>query len=466
MKNKIFITTAIDYANDVIHVGHAYQKVLADALARFFRLTGREVFFLTGTDEHGANIEKKAKENNKKVQEYVDSVSGQDKEQIAALGVVPDRFIRTTDADHKEVVKDFWNKIYAKGEIYSKSFEGMYCMSCEAFKNGDEIVDGCCDVHKNLKLVEHKENNYFFQWSKYQSFLTEWFKKNPQFVLPEGKYKEMKSFLAAGVEDISISRQNVSWGIPVPNDPAQVIYVWFDALISYYTAGTKTGFWDDDVTIIHVLGKDNLRWHALLWPAMLQAADLKLPDIVYAHSFININGQKVSKTLGNIIRPTELVDEFGTDAVRYFFLKRGPLDDDVDISLDKIKEVYNADLANGLGNLVQRVSKICQSIDYANKNTAGLTLSPEVATKIENFKINEVIEDIQARIGAENRFIENEKLWQKTGEALEKDLDRCITNIRQIVYDLSPVIPTIAVEIEKRLSGQVVCGEPLFARIK
>lgn len=466
MKDKILITTAIDYANGVIHIGHAYQKVLADVFTRFFRLMGKRVFFLTGTDEHGANIERAAKQNNREVKEYVDWISGEDRKQIDALGVVYDRFIRTTDDDHKETVKIFWNKIFSRGFIYSKLFEGKYCLSCEAFKSDSEAVDGCCDVHHGLKLVEQEENNYFFKWSEFQGFLVDFFKSHPHFVLPESKYKEMTSFLSAGVEDISISRQKINWGIPVPNDPSQIIYVWFDALINYYTAGMPTGFWDNDTTIIHILGKDNLRWHALLWPAMLQAAGLKLPDIVYAHGFINIDGQKVSKTLGNIIRPTELVEKFGADSVRYFLLKRGPLIEDIGISLEKIKEVYNADLANGLGNLVQRVSKICQSINYQNKNFEIPRFSEKIITQVEEFKINEIIEDVQEQVAEENRFIDREKIWQKTGDDLNKALERCVTNIRQIAYNLGPVMPKVAEEIEKRFVNKTICGEPLFLRMK
>ena len=205
MKNKILITTAIDYANDVIHIGHAYQKVLADALARFFRLSGKEVFFLTGTDEHGANIERVAAEKKQPVKSYVDFVSEEDKKQLVALNVVYDRFIRTTDDDHKQVVAEFWGKVNTKGDIYSKHFEGLYCLSCEAFKSGDEIANGRCAVHQTKDLVPHREENYFFKWSNYQKFLEKFFKKNPRFVLPENRYNEMLNFLKNGVEDISIS---------------------------------------------------------------------------------------------------------------------------------------------------------------------------------------------------------------------------------------------------------------------
>ncbi len=466
MKDKILITTAIDYANDVIHIGHAYQKVLADAFARYYRILGKKVFFVTGTDEHGANIEKAAKTNGKEVKEYVDYVSCEDKKQIDSLGVECDRFIRTTDCDHKESVNKIWQTIFDGGDIYKKSFTGLYCLSCESFKTESEITDEFCNIHRTLKLTKQKEENYFFKWSNYQKFLEDFFQKNKNFVLPQNKYNEMFNFLKSGIEDISISRQNINWGIKVPGDETQVIYVWFDALINYYTAGIKEGFWDDDTTIIHFLGKDNLRWHSLLWPAMLESAGLKLPDIVYSHDFINIDGQKISKTLGNIIRPSELVEEFDVNSIRYFLLKRGPLYDDVDISKEKIKEVNNSDLANGLGNLVQRVTKICEKIDYTNKNPYLNSFSSKVLEHFDNFRLDLCLEYIQEKITEENRFIESEKLWAKEGSELPKDLDRCVENIRQIAFDLQPFIPQASNEIKKRLGEKIIFGEPLFKRIK
>ncbi|HNV96831.1 MAG TPA: methionine--tRNA ligase [bacterium] len=465
MKDKILITTAIDYANDVIHIGHAYQKVLADCFARYYRILGKQVFFVTGTDEHGANIEKIANSNGKDVKDYVDYVSSEDQKQIDSLGVKYDRFIRTTDLDHKETVNKIWKIIFDKGDVYKKSFTGLYCLSCESFKTESETENGFCNVHKTLKLTEQKEENYFFKWSNYQKFLEEFFEKNKNFVLPQNKYNEMFNFLKSGIEDISISRQNIKWGIKVPEDETQVIYVWFDALINYYTAGIKTDFWDEDTTIIHFLGKDNLRWHSLLWPAMLKSADLKIPDIVYSHDFINIDGQKISKTLGNIIRPSELVEEFDVNAIRYFLLKRGPLYDDVDISKEKIKEVNNSDLANGLGNLVQRVTKICEKINYTNTTPYPENFSEKVREHFDNFRLDLCLEYIQEKITEENRFIETEKLWNKEGEELINNLNRCIINIRQIAFDLQPFMPDISEKIKQRLGEKIFFEDPLFKKI-
>ena len=264
-----------------------------------------------------------------------------------------------------------------------------------------------------------------------------------------------------------LSLQSVKWGISVPDNPDQVIYVWFDALINYYTGAVQNGFWDDDTTIIHFIGKDNLRWHALLWPAMLEAAGIRQPDIVYSHGFINLDGQKISKTLGNVIRPRELAEEFGADGVRYFLLKRGPLYDDVDISRAKIKEVYNADLANGIGNLVQRVAKICENAGFDGTDQgAEQKFSAPVKKNFENFAVDKAGENILERITAENQFIAREKLWEKSGAELKKDLRRSVANIRQIAFDLQPFIPTAAEEILKRFFGKITAGEVLFKRIK
>lgn len=467
-KQKVFITTAIDYTNEIIHIGHAYQKVLADVFSRFYRLLGKRVFFITGTDEHGKNIEQAAEEHGLDVKKYVDNISMNDKKEIDSLNISYDRFIRTTDLDHKECVKNFWNKVFNKGDIYLKNFKGLYCLGCESFKTKSEIIDGRCELHPTKKLLEISEKNYFFKWSKYQTFLLNVLRDNQKFILPRSKYNEMVKFLDNPLEDISISRQNIKWGIPVPNDPSQIIYVWFDALINYYTAGSKEGFWNKDTYIIHFLGKDNLRWHALLWPAMLKSADLKTPDVIYAHNFLTSGGNKISKSFGNILRPTELVKEFGVDAVRYYLLKNGPLTRDADISREKVKKTYNTDLADGLGNLIQRVAKICVKVNYKSKITTKkeIKISPRIIHYFNKFRIDECIKNIQKRVTQENQYINQKKPWIQKGKDLEKTIERCVDNIRQIAYDLQLFLPTVASEIQKRFGENIIFGEPLFPKIK
>src|SRR3989344_6618525 len=355
--NKYYVTTAIDYTNNVIHIGHAYQKILADVLARYHRQIGDKTFFLTGTDEHGTTNEQAAKAAGKDPQTFVDEISAKDREQIDSLNINYDRFIRTTDPDHKKLVKEFYLKVKKNGDIYKGVYKGLYCVGCESYKTDSEIIDGKCPLHPTRELQQIEEENYFFAWSKYEDFLRKLIKKNPGFVQPEARRNEMLAFLDQGLRDIAISRQKdkVSWGIPIPDDPEHVNYVWFDALINYVSGAPD--FWPADV---HILGKDNVRWHALLWPAMLKSAGYKLPKTIYGHGFINLNGEKISKSRGNVIRPNELVKEFGVDGVRYYFIRFGPWVEDVDISVEHLREVYNADLANGLGNTVARIAKLAE----------------------------------------------------------------------------------------------------------
>lgn len=471
---KIFITTAIDYTNDVIHIGHAYQKVVADAMARYYRIVrGKEhVLFLTGTDEHGANIEAAAKKKGQSPKEFVDSIVKQDKEQWKSLGISYDIFMRTTDDSHKKIVKEFWNKSLKKGDIFKGTYTGNYCLGCESYKTDAEMVDGKCQLHPTKELQRVSEENYFFKWPNYQSFLEKLYKDNPDFVYPEGKFKEMFSFLKQGLEDFPISRK-VAWGIPVPNDPEQTIYVWFDALVNYYTAG-RQDFWDKDTEIIHILGKDNLRWHALLWPAMLESAGLRLPDKIYGHGFMNLNGQKISKSTGNLIRPQELVDQFTTEGVRYFLLKYGPATEDVDISVEKIKTVYNSELANDWGNLVSRVAKLCENSTMILDPTSQLHFTPQVGKAIEGFKIYDAIMHINHRITDLNQYINRTEPWtlstgsgQDQEEKLSKILTLAVENIRQIAFDLQPFIPESSGQILEQFSKEKITSKsPYFQRIK
>src|SRR3990170_6704367 len=289
MNKKFYITTAIDYTNDVIHVGHAYQKIMSDVLARYHRLVGDKTFFLTGTDEHGGTSEQGAKKAGKAPKEFVDEIAQKDKEQLDTLNISYDRFIRTTDKDHKKAVTDFYLKVKATGDIYKGKYKGFYCTGCESYKTLTEVIEGKCPLHPTRELEEIREENYFFRWSKYRNFLKKHILDNPNFIKPESQRKNMLGFLEQGLEDIAISRpkNKVSWGIEVPDDPGHVIYVWFDALINYISGAPD--FWPAD---LHVLGKDNVRWHTLLWPAMLKSAHHELPKTIYGHGFITLDGQK------------------------------------------------------------------------------------------------------------------------------------------------------------------------------
>lgn len=465
MGKKFYVTTAIDYTNDVIHIGHAYQKILADVLARYHRLIGVKTYFLTGTDEHGQKVERSAKEKGIEPKEFVDKIAGKDKKQWDALNISYDRFMRTTDEDHVKFSQEFYLKAKKNGDIYLKKYEGLYCEGCEGFKEESELIDGKCEFHPTKEIQRIAEENYFFALSKYQRFLEDYIEKHPEFVWPDSKRKEILSFIRAGLKDFSVSRQNVSWGIPVPDDPRHTIYVWFDALINYLTYGVEENCWPADV---HVLGKDNQRFHAIYWPAMLKSAGYKLPKTILVHDFISLNGQKISKSLGNVILPTELVKKFGVDGVRYYFLRYGSLTNDIDITLEKITEVYNADLANGLGNLVSRVAKLCEKSGHNFAAQPENKIDVEVAKKLEEFRFDEALKAIfEKYVTGLDQKINKAEPWNLKGKELERFLTKAVANLQLIAYNLKPFLPETAEKIEKQFRGpKIKSGEILFPRLK
>ncbi len=472
-KTKLLITTAIDYTNDVIHIGHAYQKVLSDCLARYYRHTfgPEKVYFLTGTDEHGSTNEKAAKARNILPLDHVTEISAKDKEQLDALNLSYNRFIRTTNEDHKKIAQDFMQKSFDNGDIYLGKYEGLYCEGCESYKTLSELNDdGQCLLHPTRQIQKIEEENYFFRWSKYVDFLKDLLSEHG-FVYPEGKRKEMLALVTQGLEDLPVSRPKykVSWGIDVPFDHEHVIYVWFDALINYYTAGVQNGFWDDETEIIHVLGKDNAKWHAVLWPAMLKSAGYRLPDTVYVHGFINLDGEKISKSRGNVIRPTELTEKFGVDPVRYYFLKQGPIVEDVNISLDQFREVYNADLANGLGNTVARLAKLAEK----SGETLNICMpAQEVWTEtwsdsFKEFRVDLVLQGVWAKLSEIDKHINDNEPWSIKDKAkLKEVLEFEITKLMEVAVILEPFMPATSEKIVSQFeTGKVIAETPLFPRI-
>jgi len=463
MNKKYYVTTAIDYANDVVHIGHSYQKILADVLARYYRLQNFETYFLTGTDEHGQKVENKAKEKGVEPKKFVDETAKQDEAEWKALNISFDRFIRTTDDDHIKFAQEFYLKSKANGDIYLDKYEGLYCEGCEAYLNESDLIDGKCPFHPNREPIKISESNYFFRLSKYQEFLENLIENNPEFVQPESKRKEVLSFVKAGLKDFSVSRQNVTWGIPVPDDTKHTIYVWFDALINYLTYGVEKNCWPADV---HILGKDNQRFHAIYWPAMLKSAGYPLPKTILVHDFMTLNGQKISKSLENVIRPTELIRKLGVDGVRYYFLRYGPLVNDVDISLEKIKDSYNSDLANGLGNLVARVARLCETNNVKPSKTTINNFDKLVSEAVERYRVDWALEEIWKKINSLDILINQHELWKDTKKKILILAD-ITESIRQIAYDLKPFLPETAEKIEKQFAGPKIKSEDaLFPRIK
>ncbi len=369
-QNKFYITTAIDYPNALPHVGTAFEKIGADVQARYRKMAGYDVYFLMGNDENTIKVHERATELSLPAQQYVDSMAEKFRDVWAALDVEFDRFIRTTDEDHERKVREFIIRVHKRKFIYKKQYRALYCEGCEEFKTESRLRNGKCEHHpqRELKLVE--EENWFFALSQFEDDLKRLYRENPSFLVPESRRNEVLKQLEDGLEDISISRKNYGWGIPVPFDDTQTIYVWFDALINYITGAIPQAdgfepdfngntYWPADV---HFIGKDITRFHCLIWPAMLLAADIQLPKQVFAHGFVmGKDGKKEAKS-GNATSPIQIVNEYGSDAYRYYFLSRCPYGNDSEFSLKEIREVYNADLANNLGNYVSRV--IGMSLKY------------------------------------------------------------------------------------------------------
>jgi len=468
---KFFITTPIYYINDIPHIGHTCTTVAADIAARTHKALGEEVFFLTGTDEHGQKVAESAAKENLKPIDYCDKISPRFEEAWKNLNIGFDFFIRTTNPDHEKVVADLLQKIYDNGDAYKDKYEGWYCIGCEKFLTETEMVDDHCPLHPPEKTVKKSEENWFFRLSKYVPKLIELIENDEtNYIFPEGKRSEILAKLKAGVRDISLSRENVEWGISVPWDTKQTVYVWFDALINYYSATQfvegKKDFWPANV---HLIGKEILWFHTVIWQAMLLSAGFtvdQLPKKVYIHSFYMIDGQKMSKSLGNVISPGQLTDLFGVDGARYLITRSFPTENDSDVGIDRFKERHNADLANNLGNLVSRVAKLAESLEV---NLDNIELSPSFIQKIDSFKFDEALNWVF------NEFVDktNNLLNQETPWKLEKDdpkrkevLLTCITNLQKAAIYIEPVMPEIAKRILEVFEGEIKPLEkPLFPRI-
>ncbi len=483
--NKFYITTAIDYVNDTIHIGHAFQKIAADVLARYYRIIlGKEnVFFLTGTDEYGQKAEKAAKNAGLSPLEFVRKIAATDKEQQDSLNISYDRFIETTDEDHAKVAQEIWKRVDANGDIELGDYSGLYCEGCEAYYEESDLQNGKCSFHPNLEIKKITEENYFFKWSRYKDFLIEHINKNPDFIFPKHRANEMLEF-AKNIKDIPISRSNFTWGVPIPTNSAgrpnekkqalptgrQVMYVWFDALTNYLTgvgflkdSKLFEKFWPADV---HILGKDNLRWHALLWPAILKSAGIALPKTILVNGFLNLNGQKISKSLGNVIRPTDWVKKYGADAIRYYLLRYTNITEDSDISEEKLKQAYNADLANGLGNLVARVAKLCERVEIDFKISTDIKVYHRVDEQLKNFRFDNALLAVWIRIKVKDEEISRDEPWNKSGDELFNILQSAVDEIRKIAFNLKIFLPGTAKKIEEQFKGpKIISQKPLFPRI-
>jgi len=480
-KKKFYITTPIYYVNDKPHIGHAYTTIAADVLTRFFKKQGKDVFFLTGTDEHGINIARAAEKAGKNPQEFCDKNSELFKRAWKNLNIKYDYFIRTTDEHHEKTVKDFLKKLKQKDAVYEKEYTGLYCSGCEKFLTEKELIDGKCPDHKK-EPEKISEKNWFFNLEKYLKQVESLIKKNKLILRPEYAKKETLGLFKQKLEDFSISRQKVKWGIELPFDKNQTVYVWVDALLNYISGDGSEKFkkyWEDGY-VIHLLAKDILKFHAIYWPAMLNAVGHKTPDKEFIHGFFTINGQKMSKTLGNVIDPNNIVEKFGSDAARYLLLSQFPFGQDGDIKEEKFVEKYNADLANGLGNLVARVLTLVarNSIQYTrsskidSKILANIKkLKKDYKKLMQEFKLYETLDEVWKFISFCDLYIEKEKPWQliKNHESRVKnyELEKILNNLLYCINEISDLVAPFLPETSKKIKEQLKSGKsiPLFPRI-
>jgi len=443
---KYYVTTPIYYPNDVPHIGHAYTTIAADVLNRWNKLQGKETFFLTGTDEHGKKIAEAAEKSKLTPKEFADKLIPEFKKAWQLLNIDYDRFIRTTDKDHEKIVQEILQRVHDKGDIYKGEYEGLYCTACEAYYTEKDSIDNCCPIHKR-PLEKLKEESYFFRLSKYQPFLLDLYRNNPQFISPDKRRKEIINRVKEGLHDLSISRTSFNWGIPLPFDKKHFSYVWFDALLNYYSATKEKGrekFWPAD---IHLVGKDILWFHAVYWPAILKSAGIKMPKKIFAHGWWTVNGEKMSKTAGNAIKIKELADIAGTDSARYFLLRETSFGDDGDFSKEMLIERHNNELANKLGNLVSRVSALAEK--YGLEKAKAID-SKKVIKKtkdyIEDLKFDRAIYEIFAFIDKTNEFIQKEKPWETHDSKVIYQASNAIKDSAILLY---PFIP----ETSEKIAG-------------
>ncbi|MBD3791124.1 MAG: methionine--tRNA ligase [Campylobacterales bacterium] len=474
---KAYITTPIYYVNDIAHIGHAYTTIIADTLARYSRMSGLETFFLTGTDEHGQKIEESAKARGKSSQEYADEISATFRNLWDDFGISYDKFIRTTDADHMKGVQKAFSVMYANGDIYKDTYKGHYCISCETFFPEIQLVDGefCPECGKPTTVVE--EESYFFKLSKYQDKLLEWYKENPECILPRSKRNEVIRFVEGGLTDLSITRTSFDWGVKLPeeiNDPKHVMYVWLDALMNYVTAlgyGTDEANMDFWPARVQIIGKDILRFHAIYWPAFLMSLGLPLPKHVAAHGWWTRDGEKMSKSKGNVVNPKEVADAYGLDNFRYFMLREVPFGGDGDFSQKALIDRINSDLGNDLGNLLNRL------IGMSGKYFEGEVYSGHV-TKFYQQELDEVhasldqlepllfemqihkyLEELWRPLSVANKSIDKYQPWTlmkegKTEEAMA--LNGLIAAIlAKVSVMLYPVMPEVCTKISRALNFEI-----------
>jgi methionyl-tRNA synthetase len=472
--NKFYITNSIPYVNAAPHIGHALEFIQSDVVNRHHRLIGDDVLYLCGSDENAIKNVQAAEKAGQDIQEFIDLHAQEFQKLAESLNIHFDIFQKGSSDNHHLASQKLWDLCEKNDDIYKKSYTGLYCVGCEEFKSsGDLNEDGECPEHPGKKLEEVEEENYFFKLSNYQDQLLALIQSGEYEIVPQFRKNEIISFIKSGLQDFSISRSNErakNWGVPVPNDPTQRIYVWFDAL-NIYQSGIGLGtdeanynkWWPAD---LHVIGKGITRFHAVYWPAILLSAGLKLPKKLFVHEYFTVNGQKMSKTLGNVVNPLEMVEKYGADALRFYCLAKISPFQDGDFSEEKLKEAFNSDLANGLGNLVARVAKLAEKHSLScHPELASGSFNPQVQKHLEDFKFNDALAEIWKLITIADQRVNETKPWELEGEKAKAVLTDLCQQIIIIANNLQPFLPETSEKILKQFNGEIKSQPSLFPRI-
>lgn len=478
MSKNFYLTTTLPYVNAPLHMGHALEFVRADAIARYKKLVGYDVFFNTGTDEHGVKIFEKAKENNLAPQDFVDQGFATFKEQLKMFGISEDvHFIRTTDENHVKGAQEFWQKVYNNGYIYKKIYQAKYCVGCESEKTDSDLNEkGECPDHPGRPLEIIEEENYFFKYSEFGDKLLDFYKKNPNFVIPEFRFNEIKAFVERGLQDFSISRlkSKMPWGIEVPGDPMHVMYVWFDALTNYINTlgwpdenGDFKKYWVEG-TPTQYCGKDNTRFQSAMWQAMLMAAGVPNSSQIVVNGFITGEGGiKMSKTLGNVVDPRDIVNEYGTDALRYFLLREVSSFEDSPFTIERFKDSYNSGLANGIGNLSSRILTLSEKYLENCPEIPDMSIPKEFFEILDTFDIKKATDYIWIEIEKLDKYIQETEPFKviKINESKGKELlSEMVIRLYTIARMLNPIMPETNIKLKNLIKENKKPDQPLFAR--